>query len=408
MAILQKPAIRAEMGNWGYYVSTMTFKQLSEYVKMPDQVSHKAGLSNRIQRSLTSSYKDIVDYLKEDEDRFFNALVLAVYGGKPIWYAGVFEKNEERFNNIGVLEFSGDEEIFPVDGQHRLKAIKQIVLEGKDSNNEEVPVIFVAHKNTDVERTRRLFISLNTTKRVSLSEMIALDEDDIVYITTRYIIENTDLFNDRLSFSKTESMSTTDNKNFTNIISLSKCIASLLNAFMGNEVDIRRYRAFRRHDYEINDFEHYVTDFWEYFIKQIPDIDAFFSNEYVWEVRGNSGGNMLFRPRGLCPFIDAISTICMNEENTSYKQVVDFFADFDFNLQSDIWFGVLWDGKIVAPGEAMMRDLFIFIYNPSLLSEKRRKNVIERYCALKRKNENEALELLERARKRRINDQEDK
>ena len=98
---------------------------------------------------------------------------------------------------------------------------------------------------------------------------------------------------------------------------------------MGNEVDIRRYRAFRRHDYEINDFEHYVTDFWEYFIKQIPDIDAFFSNEYVWEVRGNSGGNMLFRPRGLCPFIDAISTICMNEENTSYKQVVDFFADFE-------------------------------------------------------------------------------
>lgn len=399
MDMLQKPAIRAEMGNWGYYISTMTFKQLAKYVLMPDQVSHKAGLSNKIQRSLTNSYKDIVDYLKYDEDRFFNALILAVYGGKPSWYAGVFEKDEERFNNIGVLVFSGDEEIFPVDGQHRLKAIKEIVLEGKYNDNEEVPVIFVAHKESDTERTRRLFISLNTTKRVSLSEMIALDEDDIVYITTRYIIENTKLFEDRLSFSKTEAMSSTDNKNFTNIISLSKCIASLLSAFMGNEVDIRRYRTFRRHNTEIKEFEDYVTEFWEYFIARIPDINAFFSNKYIGEIRGNSGGNMLFRPRGLCPFIDAISTICMNEENTSYMQVVDFFADFDFGLNSDIWFGVLWDGKITAPGEALMRDLFIYIYNPSLLSEKRRKNVIERYSVMKRKNETEALELLERARK---------
>ena len=70
---------------------------------------------------------------------------------------------------------------------------------------------------------------------------------------------------------------------------------------------------------------------------------------------------MLFRPRGLCPFIDAISTICINEERTTYQEVVDFFSNFDFSLTSNIWLNILWDGKIAAPGEALMRDLFIYI-----------------------------------------------
>ena len=400
MAALRKPAIKAEMGNWGYYVSTMTYKQLSEFVKMPDEVTSDAGLkdaglSERIQRSLTDSFKDIIKYLNKDEDRFFNALILAVYGGKPSWYAGVFEKDGERFNNIGVLVFNGDEEIFPVDGQHRLKAIKEIVAEGNENEDEEVPVIFVAHKNTDVERTRRLFISLNTTNPVSLSEMIALDEDDIVYIATRDIIEKTDLFTDKLSLSKTEAMSTTDNQNFTNIISLSKCIASLLSSFMGEEQDIEDYRMFRRNDEEIKDFEKYVEEFWKYFIKNIPDVKAFFDGEYKKDLRGLNGGNMLFRPRGLCPFVDAISTICCNEEETTYKDVIDFFSNLEFSLTSKLWINILWDGKIAAPGGALIRDLFIYIYNPSLLTDKRKSNIITRYCEKKGIEKDEAIENLE-------------
>lgn len=395
MAALRKPAIKAEMGNWGYYVSTMTYKQLSDFVKMPDEVTHDAGLSNQIQRSLTDSYKDIIKYLYKDDDRFFNALILAVYGGKPSWYAGVFEKDDERFNNIGVLVFNGDEQIFPVDGQHRLKAIKEIVLAGKDNEDEEVPVIFVAHKNTDVERTRRLFISLNTSKPVSLSEMIALDEDDIVYIATRYIIEKTDLFTDKLSFSKTEAMSPTDNQNFTNIISFSKCIASLLSSFMGQDEDIKEYRRFRREDDEIKSFEAYVEEFWKYFINNLPDVKSFFDGEYNNDLRGSEGGNMLFRPRGLCPFVDAISTICSNEENTTYKDVINYFSNLEFDLTSQLWNNILWDGKIAAPGEALMRDLFIYIYDPSLLTEKRKNNIISRYCEKKQIGKEEAINNLQ-------------
>ena len=50
---------------------------------------------------------------------------------------------------------------------------------------DEVSVIFVAHEATSqgLERTRRLFTTLNKTDRpVSKGDIIALDEDDVVAI----------------------------------------------------------------------------------------------------------------------------------------------------------------------------------------------------------------------------------
>lgn len=397
MNIMKRPALKAVMGNWGYYISTMTYRQLFDYVKMPKEVCDSKVLSERIQRELTDNVDKIAKYLKTENDRFFNALVLAVHGGKPSWYPGVFEKDDERFNNIGLLTFSGEEKIFPVDGQHRLAAIKQLVNEGITNNDEEVPVIFVAHQNSSEgnERTRRLFTSLNRyAQEVRLSDTIALDEDDIVYITTRYLVEKTDIFAKKVLERKTESMAQADDEFFTNIISLSKCTEYLLNPFMDVNEDKENYRRYRRNDEEIKDFEDYSIKFWKCFINKIPDIKEFFDGNYNKELRGDNGGNMLFRPRGLDPFIDAVTTICTNEDNVSYEEILDFFADYDFELTSKRWVNILWDGKIMAPGQQFMRDLFIYIYNPNYLTAKRRKGILTRYCEKKQISEDEAKIIL--------------
>lgn len=110
------PAIRANIGNWIYYVATLSFKQVNDYVKKIDDELHKSKLlSEMLQRSITDNYKSIATYIKTHEDRFFNALILAVYDGEPQWHEVRLEYDTgEEFVNLGVLELTGDEKFSPL------------------------------------------------------------------------------------------------------------------------------------------------------------------------------------------------------------------------------------------------------------------------------------------------------
>ena len=96
----------------------MTFEQVAEYVTTSIGELYQAQcLDELLQRELTSNYSAIKEYLLNDEERFFNALILAIYDGDPQWLEIEFENHD--FCNVGFLQFSGKEVIFPVDGQHR-------------------------------------------------------------------------------------------------------------------------------------------------------------------------------------------------------------------------------------------------------------------------------------------------
>ena len=140
------------------------FKEVDEYVRRINDELHKhKTLSDMIQRSITENYKRISEYLINQEERFFNALVLAVYDGDPIWKEIKFEYNEQDYFDLGMLILSGDEKIFPIDGQHRVEGIKDALKKNKEIKDEKVPVILIGHR-TDKEgmqRARRLFSTLN-------------------------------------------------------------------------------------------------------------------------------------------------------------------------------------------------------------------------------------------------------
>lgn len=400
--ILRKPAIKTRMGNWAYYMSSLTYKQLKDYVKMPKEVCDSEELSKKIQRELTDNVDKILTYLQKDNDRFFNALVLAVFEGKPTWFPGVFEKDEERFNNIGLLVFSGKEKIFPVDGQHRLAAIKKLVGIGNYNEDEEVPVIFVAHQDNEAgnERTRRLFTSLNRyAKPVGDTESIALDEDDIVAITTRYLIEQVDLFKGKISISQSEMMPPSDNVNFTNIITLDKCNNFILDAFIklknyDETIDKEDYRRYRQDSETIESFEKFALEFWEKLIEINEPVKELFEKGCANSLRGTEGGNLLFRPRGLCPYVEAVVSIYINEEDTSYEDIMKYFTQYSFELSSSKWIDLLWNGSMSDPGRAMVRDLFIYIYNPELLTQRRQEKILNKYCERKHIEKNKAIQLL--------------
>lgn len=117
---LKLPAIRSKMGIWVYYVSSLSFNQVRNYVSPINDELHKSELlSQMIQRSITENYKNIAHYLTSQEERFFNALILAVYDGEPSWNEiRIEDENGQDNYDLGILSLTGLEKIFPVDGQH--------------------------------------------------------------------------------------------------------------------------------------------------------------------------------------------------------------------------------------------------------------------------------------------------
>src|SRR5690606_33481759 len=150
-------------GDWVYYSCLMTFDDLSKRVKTANEIHKSKSLSEFIQRQLNGSRaKEISDYIINNESRFFNSIVVAVYGGSPEWYQldnirSVIDTeedikdsiSEDSLASVGFLSFSGEENLFALDGQHRLTGIKQSLKENKELRDEEISVIFVGHKNDD-------------------------------------------------------------------------------------------------------------------------------------------------------------------------------------------------------------------------------------------------------------------
>ena len=129
---MNKLALRENSGDWIYYLTSLTYKEVAEFVKKIDDELHASKtLSEMIQRSLTDNVEKIAKYIESQPEHFFNALVLAVYDGEPQWREIKLDYGDGETYELGVLEFSGKEKIFPVDGQHRVEGIKEVLKKGK-------------------------------------------------------------------------------------------------------------------------------------------------------------------------------------------------------------------------------------------------------------------------------------
>ena len=132
---------------------------------------------------------------------------------------------------IGLLRLSGSEQLFALDGQHRLLGTMLALEDDPSLGDEEVAVIFVGHSKgqAGLVRTRRLFSTLNRyAKPVSKRDIIVLDEDDAVAIVTRRLLGCHSLFLDRVSDGKTKAVPVTDGIHFTSIVALNDCVEMVL------------------------------------------------------------------------------------------------------------------------------------------------------------------------------------
>ena len=208
------PSIRSRVGDWNYYVTTLSFEEVSSLIKAPDEIHERKKLAEWIQREAIDSHAEaIAQYIVGNSQRFLGSLIVGVYGGSPNWTPlnvkvpadeGISEEQLERIEGrLGLLRLSGAENLFAIDGQHRVAGIKLALKNetvAKQTCDDSVSAIFVAHdpaSEPGKQRTRRLFTTVNKKARtISKAAKIALDEDDGFAIVTRRLIDSHVLFED--------------------------------------------------------------------------------------------------------------------------------------------------------------------------------------------------------------------
>jgi DNA sulfur modification protein DndB len=186
------PAFRAKVGDWDYYVCIMKYAEVARQVGFAYELGGNVDLSTMIQHGISTRTREITDYLLNSPHRFLGSLIVAAWGGSPEYAPFAMDDPEGLLAGIdpgfGVLTFDGTQQYFALDGQHRLRAIKDAIKSNPKIGTEDVCVLLVSHFDTEEGRTktRRLFTNINRNAKVtSVAENIALDEDYGINILTR-------------------------------------------------------------------------------------------------------------------------------------------------------------------------------------------------------------------------------
>lgn len=377
------PALRGVMGNWVYYSCLMQLGEVRSRIRFADEVHTHEGLSEMIQRSVDESRIDeIADYIKFQPQRFFNSLVVAVYGGEPNWHALFNVRNRESeqllenlqpetVESVGFLTLRGDEKLFALDGQHRLAGINAVVDSGYEpAMDDEVSLILVAHEENSagLVRTRRLFTTLNKTgRRVTKGDIIALDEDDVMAICVRRLIEQTDLFHGRrIAFVQTNNVPPTNTECLTTIGNLYDILTILFTKSSFPIQEKRRVLETRRPDNStLDQYFEYSQEFFAQLRGHFDEIEAFFSAEDTSDVvqryRGRHGGSALFRPIGLDIFAQIITR---STKNLSLEEAVTLAARLPRDLNLPPYEGLMWDPSsetIISRNKALLREILCYM-----------------------------------------------
>ena len=389
--ILTLPALRGVIGSWVYYSCLVNLEEIAKRVQFADEIHKSKQLSGMIQRKLQSTRSaQIASYIRTQPERFFNSLVVATYGGKPDWHAitSVNSKgsaselsnvSEEVLESVGFLTFHGDEKLFALDGQHRLAGIKKAVQEGlPEDHADEVSVIFVAHKVTPqgLEKTRRLFTTLNKTARpVSKGDIIALDEDDVMAICVRKLIEDTDYFSEKkIAFVASNNMPSTNLESITTIGNLYDILAILFSesesSLKKKKVDLQRSRPA---DDQLNAYfdlaKNYVSLLSKNFAEFRSFLNAADSSTAVANHRGAHGGKVIFRPVGL----DMLTRVVAKLTKTmSLEEAVKLASKLPRDLTSAPFTTLLWNTTTQTIGNSnnvTLREVLMHMVGVSKLSE---------------------------------------
>lgn len=357
------PCLRGAFGKWVTYTCLMQLKDIADLVKYAKEIHKSENLSKMIQRVLKKEReKEIGQYLIENQERFFNSLVVAIYEGEPQWHdiKAIKPDNEKALKlelpnyvgeSMGFLSLTGEEKIFALDGQHRLSGILYALKKDPDLGFEQLPVIFVSHSNDEegLKRSRRLFTTLN--KRavpVGKDAIIALDEDDVIACATRYLVEEVSVLSeDKVKFTGSNNILYTDLKQITTIANLYDiCKILFIQGLAKKKKDLVNFRD--TEDDKIVLFK-YASDFFNSCFEKFDVLKEFTMAKdrtlvTVKYRNKNNGGNFLYRPLGWLLLAKAVCKI-HKYKNIEFAEIIDKISKVDLDLEGEVLLDKVWDSK---------------------------------------------------------------
>ncbi len=375
------PSLRCRMGEWIYYVTFLKFSDISEWIKRTDEIHESQSLSEWIQRQIDRTHADnIASYLQHQPERFFNAIVVGVYGGRPEWASlkvsappgagfDLLEEDEEELeNSVGMLKFSGTESLFAIDGQHRVAGIKKALMKEKSLAREELCCIFVAHERTHegIKRTRRLFTTLNkTAKKVSTSDIVALDEDDGFAVVTRRMVDECPFFakGEWVAFATAATIPSNDVKSMTSVIGLYYITQDLYPRIVKRGIPKKTEILHSLPSDEfLQDLFQTNCDYWNYLMEFIPEYRQVMESKQVTpgSFRSKQNNHLLFRPIGQRAFAGA--TELLIHRNKSMKDAIEMLSKANLWLNHKDWHYLLWNpmqDKMIGSNQAVAETFLL-------------------------------------------------
>lgn len=349
-------SVKGTIGDWTYYVTVMRVSDLVLYVRFAEEVCPNQDLDMMIQREVSARSRQIADYLRTQDQRFFGSLIVAAYDGEPRFLPVAFSDApllSQLEGKLGILQFDGSEQYYVVDGQHRLAALKEVIEENTARyENDEVSVIVICHARDaqGMARARRLFTTVNKyAKKTSPVTNIVMDEDDGIALITRRLIREDTYFAHRIKvlihrrdrpplLATGEAMQSADKRYLMAIGTLYKCNLNLLPA------DLQQFFDRPQHLPEYDKLEEAYSSIlrrWQELIGAIEVWRELRNPEADLEaVRSENGGHVLARPIGITSFTKAAGeAFDVGQQAAAIALNVERFNDLD----ALPWAGLLWN-----------------------------------------------------------------
>lgn len=413
------PSLFANYQHWPYYQIILSVEDAvmnfgtaenPDYrLKTTDEVEviySQKGINNLLQRILDPKrLEPIRKFINEQPDAYVNNLTVAIYGGDPQWIPidlkrsslkEAIEDNafEEIAQAYGLIKLNGDESLFVLDGQHRLKALRIAYQKDKAIGKNQIALTLITHIDDEAgkKRTRRLFSIINRyAKPVSLGENILLDEDDLSAIIVRKFIDEFPLFQGKelIALNKTADLKLPrDNNKFTSVIALWSINEMIIDPkkvypkYVGAKTNLVRIRP---EDAVIEEYKNLIFDYWNSFFDCFPNARNFVDNVDV-NTR-NTGGPLSLRPLGqqvFCEYYLKMKALNrLNELNT-----INIIPD---DISNEFWHNILFDpiGLRIVGSKSFVRD-YIFYHLNLPLTAKQQGALLRNYKKYKQ-NENAVL-----------------
>ena len=392
------PALQAQIGDWYYYITTLTFEEVAQRVLPATTLFTAPDMNSWIQRRvIPRRANQIANYLIDQEQHFFPGIVVGVYLGEPIWYEINVEDNavfgtpsldSNARETLGILQLDGTEKLYAIDGQHRVAGIRSALERLKKQKrfeeyeslaNETLSIAFVSadiEKEGELERVRRLFTTLNKeAKKVSEPEIVALDEDDAAAIVTRWVAiryeglkgnntsgKETDY--NLIQLGRTHDIQPRNRRSITTIVTLYRVVKSVFQQEL--QSIRRRYKQNRPDEGELESMYQEAVLIWELMRQHNKALNDVLgsepSEERASKYRNDLGGHILFRPIGLQAFAGALGLL--RTRGIENDRAVESLCQLPMDISELPWEHVVWNPNtrsMITANRAVAEAMFLYM-----------------------------------------------